>query len=137
MHRLPCYGRLLRSVGSIKLWVSFAYYRLFYRALLQKRPIILSILLTKATPYLALCEWNVVFAWSVCNHYMCIVIVYMCAWQLHIYIRCNYKFLCIYNFFCMCLVFLTVWHSVTGTCFWHDLIVSIICALQLHTFVQI
>ena len=40
----------LRSVGSIKLWVSFAEYRLFYRALLQKRPIILSILLTKATP---------------------------------------------------------------------------------------
>jgi len=41
----------LRSVGSIKLQVSFAEYRLFYRALLQKRPIILSILLTKATPY--------------------------------------------------------------------------------------
>jgi len=36
----------LRSVGSIKLQVSFAEYRLFYRALLQKRPIILSILLT-------------------------------------------------------------------------------------------
>ena len=41
----------LRSVGSIKLHVSFAEYRLFYRALLQKRPIILSILLTVATPY--------------------------------------------------------------------------------------
>ena len=40
----------LRSVGSIKLQVSFAEYRLFYRALLQKIPIILSILLTKATP---------------------------------------------------------------------------------------
>ena len=37
---------------SIKLWLCFAEYRLFYRALLQKRPIILSILLTKATPYL-------------------------------------------------------------------------------------
>jgi len=32
----------LRSVGSIKLYVSFAEYRLFYRALLQKRPVILS-----------------------------------------------------------------------------------------------
>ena len=42
----------LRSVGSIKLQVSFAEYCLFYRALLQKRPIILSILLTEATPYL-------------------------------------------------------------------------------------
>jgi len=30
----------LRSVGSIKLQVSFAEYRLFYRALLQKRPVI-------------------------------------------------------------------------------------------------
>jgi len=40
----------LRSVGSINLQVSFAEYRLFYRALLQKRTIILSILLTKATP---------------------------------------------------------------------------------------
>jgi len=37
----------LRWVGSIKLWVSFAEYRLFYRALLQKRPVILSILLTE------------------------------------------------------------------------------------------
>jgi len=33
-------GGWLRSVGSIKLQVSFAGYRLFYRALLQKRPII-------------------------------------------------------------------------------------------------
>jgi len=40
----------LRSVGSIRLQVSFAEYRLFYRALLQKRPIILSILLIVATP---------------------------------------------------------------------------------------
>ena len=30
----------LRVVGSLKLQVSFAEYRLFYRALLQKRPII-------------------------------------------------------------------------------------------------
>jgi len=42
----------LQLVGSIKLQVSFAEYRLFYRALLQKRPLILSILLTVATPYL-------------------------------------------------------------------------------------
>ena len=40
-----------RSVGSIKLEVSFAEYRLFHRPLLQKKPIILSILLTEATPY--------------------------------------------------------------------------------------
>jgi len=44
----------LRSVGSIKLYVSFAEDCLFYRALLQKRPIILLILLTEATPYMNL-----------------------------------------------------------------------------------
>ena len=44
----------LRCVGSIKLQVSLAEYSLFYRALLQKRRIILSILLTKATPYMHL-----------------------------------------------------------------------------------
>ena len=40
----------LRSVGALKLQVSFAEYRLFYRALLQKRPIILRSLLIEATP---------------------------------------------------------------------------------------
>ena len=42
----------LRLVGSIKVYVSFVEYSLFYRALLQKGPIILSILLIKAAPYL-------------------------------------------------------------------------------------
>jgi len=41
----------LRLVVSIKLQVAFAENRLFYRALLQKRPIIQSILLTEANPY--------------------------------------------------------------------------------------
>jgi len=41
----------LRLVGSIKVQVSFAEYCLFYRALLQKRLINLSILLNKSTPY--------------------------------------------------------------------------------------
>ena len=40
----------LRSVGSIKLRVSFAEYYLFYRALLQKRPMILSILNNQSHP---------------------------------------------------------------------------------------
>ena len=49
----------LRLVGSIKLQVSFAEYSLFYRALLQKRRIMLSILLSEATPYLRLsCHRN-------------------------------------------------------------------------------
>jgi len=41
----------LRLVGSIKWQVPFAEYCLFYRALLQKRPIILRSLLTEATTY--------------------------------------------------------------------------------------
>ena len=43
--------RWLRSVGSLKLQVSFAEYRPFYKALLQKRPTILRSLLIVATPY--------------------------------------------------------------------------------------
>ena len=46
----------LRLVGSLKLQVSFADYRLFYRAPLQKRPIILRSLLLVATPY-PLIDW--------------------------------------------------------------------------------
>jgi len=41
----------LRLVGSLKLQVSFAEHRLFYRALLQKRPILLRSLLIVATKY--------------------------------------------------------------------------------------
>jgi len=53
-------GGWLRSVGSMKLKVSFAEYHLFYRALLQKRLIIWSILLTEATPYS--CAYGVVLS---------------------------------------------------------------------------
>ena len=45
----------LRFVGSMKLQVSFAECSLFYRALLQKRPIIQSILLTVASAYQCVC----------------------------------------------------------------------------------
>ena len=59
---VSCMG-WLRLVGSLKLWVSFAEYSLFYRARLQKRPIILSILLTVATPY----QWVVLRMIKSCN----------------------------------------------------------------------
>jgi len=49
--RLSCLG-WLRLVGSLKWKVSLAEYSLFYRALLQKRPVILRSLLIVATPYL-------------------------------------------------------------------------------------
>jgi len=42
----------LQLVGSIKLQVSFAEYSLFYRSLLQKRPVILRSLTIIATSYL-------------------------------------------------------------------------------------
>jgi len=45
-------------VGSLKLQVSFAEFRLFCRALLQKRPIILRHLLIVATPYQQLGKCN-------------------------------------------------------------------------------
>ena len=50
MYRLYRMG-WLRSVGSIKLYVSFAEYWLLNRALLQKRPVVLSILLIEATKF--------------------------------------------------------------------------------------
>ena len=63
----------LRLVGSLKLQVSFAEYSLFYRALLQQRPIIWRGLLIVATPSYVLCillgvshtsplRWQVSFA---------------------------------------------------------------------------
>jgi len=63
----------LRSVGSIKLQVSFAEYRLFYRPLLQKRPIILSILLTEATPYVWI--WHV---WRLAWKMRCVEVKCVC-----------------------------------------------------------
>ena len=42
----------LRLVGSLKLQVSFAEYRLFHKAVWQKRPIILRSLLIVATPHI-------------------------------------------------------------------------------------
>ena len=50
MDRRSSHMGWLRLVGSLKLQVSFAEYRLFYRALLQKRPAILRSLLIVATP---------------------------------------------------------------------------------------
>ena len=41
----------LRLVGFLKVQVAFAEYRLFCKALLQKRPVILRSLLIEATPY--------------------------------------------------------------------------------------
>jgi len=50
VHTSTCMG-WLRLVGSLQLLVSFVEYCLFYRALLQKRHMILRSLLIVATPY--------------------------------------------------------------------------------------
>ena len=50
-HTRFIHGAVSNKMGSLKLQVSFAECSLFYRALLQKRPIILRSLLTVATPY--------------------------------------------------------------------------------------
>jgi len=47
---IDCTMGWLRSVGSIKIWVSFAKEPYKRDYVLQKRPVILSILLTVATP---------------------------------------------------------------------------------------
>jgi len=54
-------------VGSLKSWVSFAEYSLFYRALLQKRPVILRSLLIVATPYCTLFHMQDFLKLSNCN----------------------------------------------------------------------
>jgi len=65
----------LRLVGSLKLQVSFAEYRFFNRALLQKRPIILRSLLIVATPYgfclLAYCKMCVCLCVSMSRACVC------------------------------------------------------------------
>jgi len=55
----------LRLVGSFKLQVSFAEYRLFYWSLLQKRHIILRSLLIEATTYTyhAYIKHTNIYAW--------------------------------------------------------------------------
>jgi len=84
-------------VGSITLQVSFAEYGLFYKALLQKRPRIESILLTVATPcWSSACLVNThTYAHTLAGIYVhysaCILIerVNRCVWQCHAHTRNN------------------------------------------------
>jgi len=80
----------LRLVGSLKLQVFFAEYRLFYGALLQKRPIILRSLLIVATQYQPMDKRSVVPLLHLCIYktnlraYVCVrvcvsVCVHVCA----------------------------------------------------------
>jgi len=60
----------LRLVGSINLQVSVVEYSLLYRALLQKRLIILSILLNEATPYRSLVTYVTVYTYLYFGTYL-------------------------------------------------------------------
>ena len=97
----------LRIVESINLYVSFAEYWLFCRALLQKRPIILSILLTKATPQPTLCLHRFAHIFLELSYiFTCIqkyshVCVYMCVYiNKYIYIHI-YVYIYIYIYICV------------------------------------
>jgi len=66
----------LRIVGSIKLYVSCAKEPCKIDNILQKRPVILSILLTEATPYVTICYMY----WNIHMHF-CMNIRYMHTWS--------------------------------------------------------
>jgi len=88
----------LQLVGLIKLYVSFAKETYKRNDILQKRPIILSILLTVATPYAnwrrlhllgaAIYRYRYVYIVSICAQ-ICLHSVYICA-AMYIYICTMY-----------------------------------------------
>ena len=65
----------LRLVGSIKVQVFWAEYRLFHRALLQKRPMTLRSLLIVATPYIkktmTICVYTPIYIYIYIYVYIC------------------------------------------------------------------
>jgi len=66
---IHCMG-WLRLVGSLKLQVSFAEYYLFYRALLQKKPVILrSLLIQPPTIHVCKLYKKCAFTIGICNLY--------------------------------------------------------------------
>jgi len=73
--------RWLWLVGSLKLQVFFAEHQLFYKALLQKRPIILRSLLIVATPYVP----------------ALLMLLCVCAHIAHVYIEYDSKNKCVEN----------------------------------------
>jgi len=81
----------LRLVGLIQLQVTFAEYRLVYRALLQKRPINLSILLAKATPYVYVCISRICTWPYLCIYISLYIYIYMCIY-LYVFLYIIYKY---------------------------------------------
>ena len=98
----------LRLAGSLKLWVSFAEYRLFYRALLQNRPIILRSLLIEATPYM--------------SHAYVTFLIRVWHYSFYSFLpkQDSYMWLdsCMCDMMISCVVWL-IW-DMTYSCVWHD-----------------
>jgi len=113
--------RWLRLAGYLNLQVSFAEYRLFYRALLQKSPILLRSLRIVATPYLFLHTYihnlntwmhTLSQIWYIHVHTYAYCYSYMCILNIHIYIHIH---MCIpLRVLCICLYIHT--HILICTC---------------------
>jgi len=88
----------LRFVGSFKLSVSFAKYRLFYRALLQKRLILLRSLLIVATSYVYLQCVSGAAATGLC---ICGVVSAVCCQRSCVGIRVH-AYICRFALLCFC-----------------------------------
>ena len=79
----------LRLVGSLKLYVSLQNIGLFYRALLQKRPVILKSLLAEANPYDIMLDEVLEYIHDSMYEYMCTEYIhdsmygYMCTEYIH------------------------------------------------------
>ena len=90
----------LRLVGSLKLYVSFVEYCLFYRSVLQKRPVILRSLLYEVTLYLY--HLNHIYTHDyvrVCMAYEFVFYIYIhiCAYVYYVHI-CTRVCVCV----CVC-----------------------------------
>ena len=73
-----------RLVGSLKLQVSFAEHSLFYKALLQKKPVGFRSLLIIATPYV-FCASNE-FEWMICasNAALALFTTHCATWLMYV-----------------------------------------------------
>ena len=89
-------------VGSIKLQVSFAKEPYKRDNILQKRPIILSILLTVATPYVYICVYICICIYVYRKKYVYIHMnLYMCK-HICVYIY-KYVYMYMYMYVCKCI----------------------------------
>jgi len=141
---LPLDMKWLRLVGSLELSVSFAEYSLFYRALLQKRRIMLRSLLIIATPYHSY-TLGTVYAYAWHDSIICVARRFHTCDMTHSYVWHD-SFICVTWLIHMCyMTHAPVRHDsficeilpvhicgMSRSCMWHD---SCICVIWLvHTW---